>query len=394
MELTYSKLCQMQKMITNHLTHHKSFIASDLVRDNPPRWHCGNKKLVYEMVTSNESNSFHGKLEYTRWEEFPLPNSFNNFKEMKIEVRNDVFDYSSPEDDNTVIWYINFADRNLFGYYGGNLFAQDESQCLEHPALCSLRECLYRDTRDKLAYLTTGLPILTKTSSSSDSSSFISTPILIRGVERKAQIKTDSNAQEGRPYGLYGNKFAYASTNAIKLATTIYDERIDPRTGRPYYSNIIAIEAPKYGRGSYTFGTIKSILATAYSGFLAAKFESLVEKGFLERNHKENQEHTKINVKEDSVQKPRVIIHTGNWGCGAYGGNISIMSCLQIAAAHLAGIDKIIYHAMGDDNEAEFNIGLQVYNKLIRDAKGDVNVNDFIKDVESKGFQWGFSNGT
>jgi len=212
-------------------------------------------------------------------------------------------------------------------------------------------------------------------------------------VERKAEIKTDANAKQERPYGLYGDNFAHASPNAVKLATTIFDERIDQRTGRPYYSNILAIEAPKYGRGSYTLSIIKSIMATAYSGFLAAKFESLVEKGILERNHEESQGgHTKINIKEEeSVQKPKVIVHTGNWGCGAYGGNISIMSCLQIAAARLAGIDKIIYHVMGDNNQKEFNIGLQVYNKLIRK---EIDVVNFINGVEKENFQWGISNGT
>ncbi|GBB89541.1 hypothetical protein RclHR1_16260001 [Rhizophagus clarus] len=388
------ELNQILEVINNHLTHHESFIPSELVKSNSPEWYCKNKKLVYEMATPEGANSFHGKMEYTRWEEFPLPKSFkgenDTFKDgkvMEIEVRNDVFDYSPPEDDNTVNWYINFADRNVFGYYGGNLFAQDESQCLEHPALCSLRDYLVK--RDQVSCLTTAHPVLTKISSSP---SYISTPILIRGVERKVQVKTDVNENEKRPFGLYGNVFAIASPETIKLATTIYDKRIDPKTGSPYYSNIIAIEAPKYGRGSYTFDTIKRILATAYSGFLAAKFESLVEKGILERNHEENQEHTKINIKEESVSKPRVIIHTGNWGCGAYGGNISIMSCLQIAAAHLAGIDKIIYHAMG--NQIDFNSGLQVYNELVKDAEGDVKVDKFIINVESKDFQWGLSNGT
>ncbi|CAB4432839.1 unnamed protein product [Rhizophagus irregularis] len=389
------ELRQIIKVIKNHLTHHESFIANELVKQNPPKWYCKNKKLIYEMATPEGADSFHGKLEYTRWEEFPLPKSFKGEsdnpqggKEMKIEVKNDVFDYSSPEDDNTVNWYINFADKHVFGYYGGNLFAQDESQCLEHPVLCSLRDYLVKG--DQESCFTTARPILTK---DSISSSFISTPILVRGVERKVQVKTDVNKNEKRPFGLYGNQFAHASPEAIKLATTIYDKRIDPKTGNPYYSNIIAIEAPKYGHGKYTFNTIKKILATGYSGFLAAKFESLVEKGILERNHEENQEHTKINInEEESVPKPRVIIHTGNWGCGAYGGNITIMSCLQIAAAHLAGIDKIVYHAMG--NQDEFNSGLQIYNELIKDVEGDVKIDDFIKNVELKDFQWGLSNGT
>jgi len=74
-----------------------------------------------------------------------------------------------------VVWYINFADSDVFRYYGGTLFAQDESQCLEHPALCSLRVHLANDP-DQEARFTTAYPILTKKSSSSNSSP-ISTPI-------------------------------------------------------------------------------------------------------------------------------------------------------------------------------------------------------------------------
>ncbi|CAG8652449.1 11854_t:CDS:2 [Funneliformis mosseae] len=367
-------------------------IKVNCIRDNPPKWFCKNKKLVYELATPKKSDSFHGKLEYTRWEEFPLPSSFKSEEEseLEIEVSNDVFDYSPPEDDNTVVWYVNFADSDVFGYYGTNLFAQDESQCLEHPALCSLRVCLAKN-KDQQARFTTAYPNLTKNSSSDIST--VATPILVRGVERKVKIMTNSDARNERPYGLYGRHFSQASPNAIKLATTIFDERIDQRTGRPYYSNIIAIEAPKYGRGSYTIENIKKILVAAYSGFLAAKFESLVENGILERIHEEDQGgHTNIKLKDDeSTQKPRVIIHTGNWGCGAYGGNVSIMSCLQIAAAHLAGIDKIIYHTVG--KEEGFDIGLQIYKELIDDVK-DVNVVDFIENVEMEKLQWGFSNGT
>jgi hypothetical protein len=61
-----------------------------------------------------------------------------------------------------------------------------------------------------------------------------------------------------------------------------------------------------------------------------------------------------------------VIIHTGNWGtglrhspvplslslvnthslcrAGAYGGNKVLMALLQVLAARLAGVDKLVYH--------------------------------------------------
>ncbi|CAG8636759.1 35190_t:CDS:2, partial [Racocetra persica] len=299
---------------------------------------------------------------------------------LEIEVLNDVFDYSPPDDDNTVVWYINFADLNLFGYYGGSLFAQDEMQCLEHPALCSLR--------DKLCTMQDGSQAKTRTIISGKS---IATPVLIRGVERRAFVKTDFNEAEGRPYGLYGNQFAIAKKSAVKLATTVFDERLNNR-GKPYYSNIIAMEAPKYGNGCYTNSTIRKIIETAYSGFLAARFESLVETGVLDRRYK-NDEHTVIPEKEDTIV-PRVVINTGNWGCGAYGGNISIMACLQFAAAHLAGIDKVVYHAVDNNSRNDVDIGLETYRELIMGVDGMIKVDDFITKLARKNFQWGFSNGT
>ena len=37
-------------------------------------------------------------------------------------------------------WYLNFADDDLFGYYGTDLFAQDEVMAAEIPALMAVRE--------------------------------------------------------------------------------------------------------------------------------------------------------------------------------------------------------------------------------------------------------------
>lgn len=95
------------------------------------------------------------------------------------------------------------------------------------------------------------------------------TPILIRGVERRVFVKTDRNAAAGtvafrvctyhdrlkcfryagRPYGLYGNAFGGASAAAIKNACVL----IQP----PTISNIIALEAPPGGRGTYRRGTAR-----------------------------------------------------------------------------------------------------------------------------------------
>ncbi len=83
---------------------------------------------------------------------------------------------------------------------------------------------------------------------------------------------------------------------------------IDP----PTFSNIVAMEAPPGGHGPYTRDEIEDILATAFIGFSACRLES------------------------GSVG---AIVHTGNWGTGAYGGDRVLMALLQLIAARLAGLD-------------------------------------------------------
>ena len=46
----------------------------------------------------------------------------------------------------------------------------------------------------------------------------------------------------------------------------------------------------------------------------------------------------------------KIIIHTGNWGCGAFGGNVELHTMLQIIAAVSAGVDEMIYHAVDEKN--------------------------------------------
>lgn len=116
------------------------------------------------------------------------------------------------------------------------------------------------------------------------------------GVERRCVVATDANPAEGRPYGLYGNSFSQATEDAIRQATEV----LDP----PTMSNILAMEAPACGAGRYTREQIEFVLSTAVTGFSAAVSES------------------KRKVSPD-VQ---TVIHTGFWGCGAYGGNRELIA--------------------------------------------------------------------
>merc|ERR1719473_652325 len=123
------------------------------------------------------------------------------------------------------------------------------------------------------------------------------------------------------PHGLYGNRFATAKGDDVLAQITIFDS--------PRPSNILAIEAPKPSRGSHTHGQITDILITAYSGFSAARSVS-VERAV-----------------GSGSQVPAVRVHSGHWGCGAYGGNKPLMAILQVIAAQLTGVE-LSYHAFDD----------------------------------------------
>jgi hypothetical protein len=257
---------------------------------------------------------------------------------MEVEGRAGFFTYDPPADGG-VEWHLNFADPELFAFYGSGLFAQDEMQVAEHPALASLREAL---VHGKLSTRTVedGRP----------------TPILVRGVPRVIKVATEPNASEGRPGGLYGNAFSRATPEAVRKAIT----KIAP----PTVSNIVAVVAPAHGSGEYTAKQVENILTTAYTGFRAATIESGA------RTH--------------------VTIHTGFWGCGAFGGNRELMVILQFHAARLAGVERFVFHAGDKAGVRQFEDARRTYEKIVAETPG---MGAFVARVVRHGFRWGVSDG-
>jgi len=241
---------------------------------------------------------------------------------------------------------VNFADAHLFVAYSSSLLAQDELQVLEHPALGSVREA-FRAAGEHPLTVEGGKP----------------TPVLLAGVERRCHLATEPNAEEGRPMGLYGNKFASASAEAIRQAT----HRLEPQP----VSNVIAMEAPPGGTGAYGSTTIRYILTTAYTGYRAAVRES---------------QRLKSNVSP-------VVVHTGFWGCGAYGGNRTLMAALQIIAAGLAKLDYPAFHT-GEHSGAAF---LHQARALCREELGatqPIRTADIVARLTGLEYEWGQGNGT
>jgi hypothetical protein len=325
-------------LICRHL-----FNTQYLVTSYPPKIRNANKKVVHQIACPPNSNHT-GELVFSRWRSIPLAEIYPSLAHhTKIEEQKSYFEYTgSNRDNNLVEWYLNFAHSDLFCAYGERVFAQDEMQVAEHPALASLREALLAA---QIAPFTVerGEP----------------TPILIRGVERRCAIATNPDPTKGRPNGLYGNNFAKVTPDEIALATTV----LNP----PTITNIIAMEAPSGGYNFYEYDIIEFILTTAVTGFIAAKSESRLE-----------------NV------SPLVSIHTGFWGCGAYGGNRILMALLQLVAARLAQIDRLVFHTTDAIGSQALATARSILDLELATCDSIINVLEIIYE---KAFKWGVGDG-
>lgn len=326
------------------LEHH-SFDAATLMREHPPVLRHTNKLVVFN-VACGEGCAHSGTLGYSRWAALPLPGQVEPARSL-AGVRSDpsIFTYQ-PEPDlpGAVEWHVNFADPLLFYAYGSGLFAQDEMQSAEHPVVGALVEALHVGKQRALTEDDSG-----------------PTPVLVTGVERRCVVAIDRNEAEGRPRGLYGNEFSAASPEVVRRATT----RIDP----PTISNLIALAAPSYGVGAYTRDELSRILTAAYTGFVAAVAES-----------------AKL-----AAGAP-VVVHTGYWGCGVFGGDREVMSLLQVLAAGMAGVDRLVFHTVTAEGAAPFDVALGIVRDKLAPL-GALTPDALLDAVEGMRFTWGMSNG-
>jgi hypothetical protein len=331
-------------MPTNpNLIYRQAFNAQKLVADFPPKFQHPYKELVYQQACPSGC-THNGDITFSRWKTFALPQVLPSTKANTIfEVREDLFGYEPSINDSTTEWYLNFAHHHLFVAYASALFAQDEMQVAEHPALGALREALLK------------LQIKPLTVEEEQP-----TPILIKGVERRCQIATNPNPTQLRPYGLYGNNFARADRKAIELATT----PLNPST----LTNLIAMEAPAGGRGAYTEEQITYILNTVFTGFSAAKLES------------------------QSIENKQIstVIHTGFWGCGANGGNRTLMALLQLLAAHMAAIERLVFHTADANGARTVEAAREILESKLLALPATQIV---IEQIAKMDFQWGASDG-
>ena len=302
--------------------------ARSLQAAHPLRTHEPNKSLVLERCAPPD-RPWLGTVEISRWPQEHLPQRVPTAA-LQVDLVPAYFLY---EADPGRAWYVNFADPEVFFAWRSSLLAQDELQCMEHPVLGLVREAL----------LEAGLS--TRTAERDRA-----TPILVKGVERRCAF--DTRPSPSAPGGLYGNRFSRGSREQILAALRL----IDP----PTTTNLVCMAAPACGSGAYREGELRSTLATATTAFQAAVAETA---GPTE-------------------------IHTGFWGCGAFGGDRVIMVALQALAARLVGLERIVFYT-GDAD------GLQIAREGLEALEGALRptVEGCLAAILALGRRWGLSDG-
>ncbi|MBQ0052612.1 MAG: hypothetical protein KBT11_11215 [Treponema sp.] len=330
----------------------------ELLKRYPPEYTNDNKLEAY-----NNAVRFHGKkdgeITITR------VNFDVSKKDLPLEKKNSIariatgfYKYQEDNSDETrTVWYVNFADPMLFGYYDGSAFAQDEIQTLEMPLLAS---CMLFLDGEKIPGLESKTIELKSTVYEAEPNYYIErkrrfpTPYLIENVPYWISVKTNPLLADGTRENIYGRLMRDASKEAIRAGIKTFEDDLK--------NNIIAIAAPEGGRSLYTENQIEYVLQGLITAFAAAV------------------QQTKV------AGKLKTVIHSGNLGCGAFGGNKELMYLAQIYAASVTGVDELVMHI--SENEI-----FSVAEKKFSEMKSEWNFADSVKFLMGQNYRWNTGDG-
>jgi hypothetical protein len=317
------------------LLERRELDAGRLWRSHPPNIRHPKKQALLEIAVGAE-RAPEGALVVSRWAPGDVTGSTRVGPAQQTSSLEGPYRYPQSE-PGLDAWHVNFADPELFAFYGGPAFAQDEIQVAEHPLLACVREMLIAQRHEA-----SQLRALTREGESP-------TPMLFHDVPRWSTIDTT-----GPGTGIYGRRLHQASLEDVSAAARRLD---DAPT-----SKLVAMSAPQ-GAGSYTPEQICDVLVTATTGFAAARAESR--------------------------PSARVRVHTGHWGTGAFGGNRVLMAACQILAARIAGIDELVYYSLDAGGLRAFAEG-----RAIADAvEQGRTIDEVVNLLDSHDFVWGRSDG-
>lgn len=301
------------------------------------------KRVLYQKALVRAKQP---QLAVTKWAELTLPLAQPcSLSRLHISVRPDGYRYDPPADPRDVDWHVDFADADTFYGYSGSLFAQEEIMVAEHPELHAIREYLISASKISEIHYPTCM----------DQRLQVATPILVKGAQRCLSINASADSATNRPC-IYGQRFGQAGIGTVMRSTTV----IDP----PTITNVIAMCALLNGDGEYKETEIAYHLRTAYTAFSAAKHESGSGSAW---------------------------INSGNWGCGAFGGNKALMATIQFIAADLAGIDGFVYHAFDYESAIVANEALGKLRAYLTSRPRVLA--EVIDHLCAQKFRWGSSDG-
>lgn len=313
-----------------------SLRVQDLLNDYPPDYVDPRKKSYYE-----QARYFHRKqngiVKVSRWtfdNERKSPIDFTKHQ-LLIHTERGFYKYEEGVETDK-IWWVNFADENLFGYYDSELFAQDEIQTLEHPLLGSIVE--YLDA-NKIPNL------ISKTEEKN-----IATPYLVENIPYWISVNVNPVLPSGEIADIYGRRFSLVEKSIVDLGIKVVQK--DKK------NNIIAMAAPCCGKGNYTENQLRRLMETVIVAFGAA-------------------------VKQSAKQRyDRCVIHTGNWGCGAFGNDKELMYLSQILASSFVGVDELIFH---NPDEETLKCAVKKYT--------DFGIENLILFLKEQNYLWQESDG-
>ena len=344
-------------MLSSLKISYTDLLQCSLEIDDSNKQHLINKMILNPETLQGlqESNQ---SITFSKYDYFKLPQEFKASRNFKVTIENGVFLYLEKKEEKRISeWYMNFADGALFGYYGNCVFAQDEHQVAEHTLCAHLRE--YLVALDFVEHLSPDTTRNAKLASELDLS-LIPTPCLIESIPHLAKINIDPKSN----CNLYGNKFRCASRKKLI-------ENVEILKAPFQLHNILAIMAPvcecneeKY----YTENEITNALITAYSGFCA--------------------------VRRQVSSDQQVKIHTGLFGCGAFGGDPVLMIAVQCIAARLSGIDHLVLHSFEDRNVASITKGVKLANDKIWPLGTISFLTEIVACLLKEKFEWHSGNGT
>ena len=220
------------------------------------------------------------------WNKSALDTEILTKKDFKLTTDDGFYDYTKAK-ENEETWFVNFADVFLCAGFGSHEFKQAQIQALEMPLLVLFNRYMI-DQGFNLFLFDDALD---------------PTPLLIKNLPYWISV----NASD-----LYDEKFKSASKEAIKEGIRTFFGNIK--------CNILSIVAPNTEDSEeYSLEKVFYVLKTLLCSFSAIREQC----------------------------KGKVVIHSGNWGCGDSAANQRLIHMAHMYAASVCGIDELVLHTVG-----------------------------------------------